>query len=131
MDRDGYGLLFVDGKNVQAIRFSLELRLGRALTSDEVSRHTCDNRACVNGLHLIPGSIADNNADKQERGRQARGEGIATAKLTEADVREIRSLAQTETFRSLAARFGVSDRAVSYAASGKRWRHVPLAGAAR
>lgn len=130
LDPDGYGVFYAGGQNVQAIRFALEQKLGRALTDDEVSRHTCDNRPCCNPEHLVEGSIADNNADTVSRGRQARGEGSANAKLSEADVAEIRSLAGAVPFSALATRFGVSDRAVRYAASGQRWKHLPLAPAA-
>lgn len=130
LDPGGYGRLYVGGHGVQANRFALELRLDRELTADEVSRHTCDNRPCCNPKHLVPGSIADNNRDTVERGRQAWGERSAKAKLSEADVIEIRRLAGTVPFSVLAVRFGVSDRAVRYAASGERWRHLlpaPLA----
>ncbi len=35
-------------------------------------RHTCDNRRCVNPLHLITGTIAQNNRDRSIRGRSAK-----------------------------------------------------------
>lgn len=36
-----------------------------------VVRHTCDNPPCVNPLHLLPGTHADNEQDKARRGRGA------------------------------------------------------------
>lgn len=129
LDEDGYGRLYINGGAVQANRFALELKLGRSLMADEVSRHTCDNPPCCNDDHLIPGSKADNSADAVDRERQARGERSGTAKLVTADVLEIRRLAGSVSFAVLALRFGVCDRTVRYIAEGKRWRHVPAAPA--
>ena len=41
---------------------------------------------------MFLGTLADNMADKVAKGRQARGEGYGFARLTEADVREIRKV---------------------------------------
>lgn len=40
--------------------------------SEIVARHTCDNPRCVNPDHLVPGTRADNNKDRAERGRSAK-----------------------------------------------------------
>lgn len=37
-----------------------------------VARHTCDNPRCINPEHIIPGTHADNNRDRAERGRSAK-----------------------------------------------------------
>jgi hypothetical protein len=37
-----------------------------------VVRHTCDNPRCINPLHLLIGTRADNNRDRAERGRSAK-----------------------------------------------------------
>lgn len=54
-----------------------------------------------------------------------RGESHATAKLTEADVREIRRrLSESETQIAVARDFGISQTSVSGIALGKTWKHV-------
>ena len=40
------------------------------LTEDDLVRHTCDNRACINPEHLIPGTAQDNTDDMISRGRK-------------------------------------------------------------
>lgn len=52
------------------------------------------------------------------------GERQHDAKLTEADVVEIRRLAGTVPYRELGERFGVSAQTAWRAATGKTWKHV-------
>ena len=66
---DGYGTLRYKGTTLRTHRASLELKLGRPLGDGEESRHTCDNRSCVNPDHLVPGTHQDNMRDMVERGR--------------------------------------------------------------
>lgn len=40
------------------------------IISDQIIRHTCDNRLCVNPKHLILGSHSDNSIDSVKRNRQ-------------------------------------------------------------
>lgn len=79
-----------------------------------VIRHACDNPPCCNPLHLIGGSTADNVADKVSRGRQPRGEKNGAAKLTDAQVADIRdAVAQGAKHREVAERFAISTKYVS------------------
>jgi hypothetical protein len=68
---------------------------------------------------------AENMADRNEKGRQAKLKGIANgqAKLTEEDVNAIRS-ARGETQADLAKQFGVSQTLVWRIRAGKCWTHV-------
>lgn len=65
---NGYGSFYRDGKEVNAMVFSLEQKLGRLLVKDECALHTCDNKKCVNPKHLYVGSRKDNAQDWLERG---------------------------------------------------------------
>ena len=88
--------------------------------------HRCDNRSCVNPAHLFLGSHRDNSVDMVQKGRNSThdtsGERHGASKLTDAAVREIR--ASTLTGRELAAKFGVSESAVSLVRRGRSWTHV-------
>ena len=110
----------------QAHRYAYFLENG-ALTGVQVVRHRCDVTFCVRPDHLMTGTQIDNVADMVARGRQARGERRPNAKLTDADVMEIRSLEGTISRRALAERFGVTGFAVGAAARGVTWRHLPIA----
>ena len=88
--------------------------------------HKCDVPGCVNPDHLFLGTAADNAADKVAKRRQTRGETAGMARLSEADVREIRAHLSRAwgASRRLAEAYGVSEATISMIRSGKRWRHV-------
>ena len=122
---DGYGLFKVDGKLVGAHRVSYELMHG-AIPEGLCICHTCDNRLCCNSAHLFLGTVADNNSDRKAKGRNANrhGESNTNAKLTEAQVREIREryAAGGILQRELAQEYGVSRKAISLVVTNKRWQ---------
>lgn len=75
----GYGSFMLNGRAEKAHRVSAALS-GKQING-MVVRHNCDNRRCVNSAHLRPGTIADNNRDMWERGRQS-GFAAANAEKT-------------------------------------------------
>jgi len=52
--------------------------------------HTCDNRKCVNPDHLWIGTITENQHDKNNKDRQAKGSSIGSSILNEEKVLTIR-----------------------------------------
>lgn len=67
----------------------------------------------------------DRNPMRQQPERVARGESAGGAKLTADQVREIRALAEHGVVqREIAARFGVSDRAVGKIVHRQTWAHI-------
>lgn len=88
----------------------------------------CDNGLCVNPDHLFLGSPKENTQDMIQKGRQVRkqGEGRGkVAKLTEVQVREIKSAAQSGVAGNrLAKQYGVHRRTVYDILDGKTWTHV-------
>lgn len=87
----GYGQLWSHGKCYKAHRYAWQLVNGE-IPSGMCVRHKCDVPSCCNPDHLELGSHADNVADRVKRGRGARGSRVGTAKLSDQDVTEIRSL---------------------------------------
>ena len=126
----GYGTAWLDGKMQMAHRAAYEATHGEGSIADLIVRHRCDVPACVNPAHLEIGTHADNVRDRDERGRHhcGRGETHGAAKLTEAEVRTIRTLyvrghgelGQT----GLARRFGVSHALIGFILRRERWALV-------
>jgi len=124
--RKGYGRMREgprDSKVVAAHRIAWQLHNGTIPDGLSVL-HRCDNRACVNPNHLFLGTYADNNTDRDSKGRHRplRGESNGMAKLTRADVMAIR--ADQRTSIAIAPDFGVSNSLVRLIKSGKAWTHV-------
>jgi hypothetical protein len=129
-DRDSYGyaLLASSGyrQSLKGHRVAYQLYTG-PIPLGMVVRHTCDRPACVNPAHLLLGTQTDNNRDKVERGRQARGERQGLARATEDVVRDLRRRydAGGVTVYRLAAGSGLSTGAVYGIVKRQTWRHVP------
>ena len=124
LDADGYGILSRSTRPFRAHRLAFEITFG-TIPDGLIVRHTCDNARCVNPAHLLLGTQSDNIADKVARDRQAKGERMGAAKLTEDAVRVIRNACAAGLSQSeMARRYGVSLRAVQFIQGGVTWRHV-------
>lgn len=138
--RNGYGQFTLEvGAVTYAHRFSYEKAIG-AVPDGMCVLHRCDNRRCVRPDHLFLGTKADNAEDMVAKGRAltgdrnpsrtaperlSRGSRNGAARLTEADVAEIRQrVLGGESRGSLARAFGVARMTISRAVSGESWRHV-------
>ena len=118
----GHGQFKVGGKHgscVHAHRVAWELTFGD-IPAGAVVRHRCDNPPCVNPAHLVIGTQDDNINDRVRRGRSAAGDKHGRAKLTSADVANIR-LSQ-EPISILAKNYGVNRETVRAAKSGRNWK---------
>lgn len=122
MNDDGYGRFRIGSKKVRVHRLSYELHYG-PVPESVVVRHKCDMPCCVNPEHLCLGTHADNVQDKVARGRQARGEDAAAAKLTEQQVIAIRGAAGSQ--RAIAKDYGLSSHTTVGAIKRReKWTHV-------
>ena len=126
---DGYGR-FGYGNENRAHRASYLMFIGVIPPGMSVL-HRCDNPRCVNPDHLFLGTGADNAADRDEKGRQSRGERhsvlfrgekCGAARLTESQVIEIKN--SRESNAGMARKFRISAPHVSMIRSGKRWGHL-------
>jgi len=123
-NRAGYGLVNAGGSKL-VHRISWQVFRG-SIPEGLFVCHRCDRPSCWNPEHLFLGAAADNTRDAVEKNRitptRARGERSGAARLTEAEVRQIRG--RTESCVRLAAEYGVGESAIWAARSGKTWRHV-------
>jgi len=126
-NRKGYGRLFVCGRNLASHRMAYEMFVGPIPAGLWVC-HSCDVPSCVNPSHLWLGTPAENEADKFSKCREARGARHGNAKLTECDVREIRSRyvrgSSTSGQYALAKHFGVGHSSIWRILSGRTWSHI-------
>lgn len=124
LEPDGYGVVTIKGAPYRAHRAAYELWIG-PIPEGHVIRHTCDNRRCINPLHLITGSPRDNVHDAQERKRLANGERHGMHKLSDQDVDSIRyeySLGDISQ-RALAAKYGCSQKQIGNILARKQRRN--------
>lgn len=108
---------------IHAHRVSWELHRG-AIPDGFLVLHRCDVRPCVNPDHLFIGDYSDNANDMHAKGRGnvPRGERHCRAKLTEEEVRKIRS--DTRTLRLIGEEYGF-DKAYAWRIKhGFYWGHV-------
>lgn len=141
-DDRGRGRIWVNGKIMLAHRAVWEFLRG-PIPAGKMLCHHCDNAGCVNPGHMYVGTHADNMRDmaerkrahfaqKPDRGRAvgralggsntwSKGEGNGRAKLTADQARAIRESA--DSMRSLARRFGISDRTVKRIKVGEIWKN--------
>lgn len=125
-DRKGYGFARVSGRTMGAHRASYRAFVGSVPDGMQVC-HRCDVRACVNPAHLFLGTNAENVADREAKGRggDRRGESNNSAKLTAADVIEIRRcLRAGQTGASLAREYRMSEGAIADIKHGRKWPGV-------
>ena len=122
INSDGYPICVVNKKHKTVARVLYEHIFG-TIPKEKVLRHTCDNPACVNPLHLLLGTHADNVADRVERGRSAIGSNHGRAKLTEDEARSIKKDNKTST-TDLARIHGVDRRVIYQIKNNLCWKHV-------
>lgn len=121
LNGNGYGRISVNGRNEQTHRVSWSIHRGPIPNGQHVLHH-CDVRCCVNPDHLFLGTRADNMQDMIRKGRQRLVCGSANrlAKLTEADVSNIRASALGK--KKLATIYGVSTTTIAHIRKRKTWR---------
>lgn len=140
--RPHYGAGFIHsgitGKFLMAYRAAYALTYGPIPDGMCVCHH-CDNPPCCNPAHLFLGTRADNNRDRDEKGRgrpgraapellSQPGEANGNARLTWEIVREIRRRRETEAMSTmaLAQAYGISRPQAYNIVSGRQWKEPSL-----
>lgn len=119
----GYGKITYQGKRQYVHRAACEQVNGPPPTPDHEAAHSCGNgkQGCVNPLHLLWKTHAQNEADKLEHGTHQNGERNKQAKLTEDDVRAIRALQGVMPQSQIAEKFNIHQMQVSRIHRRERW----------
>ena len=124
--RRGYGRFYAGPKarNARAHRVALELSLGVPIPSGLVVMHKCDNRRCVNPLHLKVGTQRDNILDMMRKGRGGppSGSDNGRSKLNHEAAKVLRHMRGVRPIMTLARLYGVDKMQVWRIWTGSRWR---------
>lgn len=142
MTRRGYGMFHLGKGNYARVnRVAWFLENGR-IPDGMVIAHECDNPSCANPRHLNAISQLANIEDRNKKGRamngpnaprrslqplkgHRRGEGANRAKLTAAQVIEIRAQhASGVSIRGIGRTFGVSGASIAAIVKRRSWQHV-------
>lgn len=136
----GYGLLDVrdesGSRKVYAHRIAYVLSHG-PIPEGAFVCHRCDVPACINPEHLFVGTHRDNMVDMVRKGRASGnyavhpapvGEKSHNAKLTEAQVRELKSryTGRRGELPRLARELGIGLANARLIVRGERWQHVKV-----
>ncbi len=118
---NGYGVV---RKNKTMVIAHREAFLNHNGYLPEVVMHRCDNRVCVNVRHLKAGTTQENVDDKVAKGRHLVGSKVGNSKLTDADVRLIRTLDGSMYQKDIAQKFNVSQTLISQVLRRTIWTHI-------
>lgn len=119
----GYGRIMFHQQKILAHRLSWIAYHGEIPEGLNVL-HQCDTPACVNPDHLFLGTNADNNRDRDNKGRQVtlRGEKNGNSKLKPHQVLEIRQSSLSQ--RKLAEQYGVDQALIYNIRKRLTWTHI-------
>lgn len=123
---DGYGIVNHAAYGEQLAHRVVYKTCIASIPKGLIVMRKCDNPGCVNPAHLLLGTRGQNNADRAAKGRNNSdlrlGEANGRAKLTDADVAQIRELRHAGTIlRVLAAQFSISIAQVHRITNNQSW----------
>lgn len=120
------GVTFIDGQVTTAYIVMCRLAHGKKPEDKQVVAHSCGNgsRGCIHPGHLRWATYVENEADKRIHGTAIFGSRSPNAKLSEVDVKRIKTLSDIVPHRSLAKMFGVNHSTIGKIHRGEAWREV-------
>ena len=125
---NGYGVMKIPKQRKNVLVHRVVYCLHNNIDLNDIKRfvvmHICDNPTCINPNHLKLGTHTDNQRDKVEKHRQAKGESIGNSKLKNDEVLAIKKLVPHYNNAEIAIHFDVSSMCISRIRNGKTWRHI-------
>lgn len=118
--KDGYGQFGYNGFVWRAHRLSYFMHKGDP--GSKLVCHSCDNPSCVNPEHLFLGNHQDNSKDMVTKKRSRYGVRNVNAKLTDADVINIRN--SNKSVSELIKIYNLDRSTIVSVLRRKTWRHV-------
>lgn len=115
---NGYGRLCVQYEWLKVHRISWTLKFG-AIPRRKLVLHRCDNKICVRPDHLFLGTQADNNKDRDTKGR-------THSKLVRRQVLEILDLwpRNLYTVKHIASSYRVTPASIFAIVQRRTWKHI-------
>lgn len=125
LDKDGYGTFNPESKTLKkAHRFSYLMHVG-PIAEGLCVCHSCDRPSCCNPAHLFLGTATDNDKDRDNKGRQAKGERIGNSRFTASEILEIRRMRESGmTQQAIANKVGAAQPVISAIVLRKTWKHI-------
>ena len=124
-DKAGYGWFGINKKNIRSHQVSW-LLAGNTIPEGHLIRHKCRNRHCVNPDHLETGTPKQNMNDKHRDGTfpDQHGEKSNSHKLTEEQVRIIRTNPDNKSGYRFAKDYSVGEQTIYDIILRKTWKHI-------
>lgn len=125
-DKDNYPRIHFNNTTIACCRLSYLIHNGPIPKNMQV-RHMCHNSKCVNPKHLLIGTSQDNQNDKVNANRQAKGTNNGMAILTESDVITILTDIYNNKYNELAEIckiYNVSRYTINNIFNQTAWKHI-------
>lgn len=120
--KSGYGCFSINHKdNQRAHRVSYEIYHKKKIITGMYILHSCNNRKCVNPLHLREGTHQDNMNDRTIANR---GAIIITSTLSDNDVINIRDMAKTHRQKDIAQLYGLTRHSIRNIIKRITWKNL-------
>lgn len=128
----GYGKFMYRKKHWLTHRLSYYFANGEIPLGMQVL-HRCDNPSCINPNHLFLGTQAMNMKDMVAKNRSLKGTKHPSAKLTEEQVRMIRTEwgGRVKSVEAISEQYGFSKSGICGIIHNRNWKHLLTSEATR